>query len=66
MVTVAKLQPAERKKLLSKRDLVNQKSMELMTDNEFDKSISVSTQKTEHVKIRHEKIQKLLREVLDA
>lgn len=66
-VSLAALTEADAQKLIAKREIVQEKHISLMTDdNEYFRSITFSTQKKDYYKKRHEKVQKLIKEVLDA
>ena len=66
-VSVSKLTDSENTILVDKKSLVIEKLNELIEkDKEFSDSISVSTQKRGHFKTRYYRINKLVKEVLDA
>jgi len=66
-VALAKLSDNQMKTLEDNRNLVLKKNQELMTnDNEYFRSITFSTQKKEYFRIRHEKVNRLIQEVLNA
>ena len=56
--------PEERKRLIERRDEVYRRFAKLMDDGEFEQSISIGTQWSTKVRIRFEKIGRLLNEVL--
>ncbi|MCP4137422.1 MAG: DUF262 domain-containing protein [bacterium] len=64
MVSVAKLEPPEQKRLIDKRQLVIDQFSALIKNDEFFNSISFSTQKHDHVSIRYREIKKIINEVL--
>ena len=64
MVSIARLDPKQRKQLVKMNDDIKLKFSELISDESFYRSISLATQKHDHVKIRYEKINKLIQEVL--
>jgi hypothetical protein len=66
MVSVAKLSDSDNKILVDKRSLVIDKLKEMINDKAFSDSISVSTQKKEHFRIRYDRINSLIKEVLNA
>ena len=66
-VCLAKQNDADADLLVERREQVLKKQDALLNpEKDFFRSISLSTQKREHVKIRHERINTLIREVLDA
>lgn len=67
MVSVSKLTDDYNKILVDRKKIVIAKLKELVKDDrEFSDSISVSTQKREHFRIRYERINNLIKEVLNA
>lgn len=66
-VALVKLSDSQMKKLEDNRSLVQKKHQELMiNDNDYFKAITFSTQKKEYFRIRHEKVNRLIEEVLNA
>lgn len=65
MVSIAKLMHLERELLVTKKDKIKEKFAILTTDEDFSRSISLATQKHDHVIIRYEKINALIKEVLN-
>ena len=65
MVSVAKLKDGERELLVTKKNKIKEKFTALITDEVFYRSISLATQKHDHVIIRYKKIEKLIQEVLN-
>ena len=65
MVSVAKLECRERELLVTRKKIVKDKFIDLIADEEFSLSISLATQKHDHVKIRYNKIKALIEEVLN-
>lgn len=64
-VSVAKLTPVEKQTLIDRRGQVIDGLSNLITeDDDFYRSISLATQKHEHVLIRYKKINELIQEVL--
>jgi len=54
-------------KLIQNRDILNQKHMDLMAnDNDYFRSITYSTQKKDHFRTRKIRVTELIKEVLDA
>jgi len=54
-------------KLIQNRDILNQKHMDLMAnDNDYFRSITYSTQKKDHFRTRKNRVTELIKEVLDA
>lgn len=66
MVTLARLSDSKYSSLLSKKNVFNEKVLNLLSDTEFYNSITYSTQKKEHVEIRYNKVSNLISEVLNA
>jgi hypothetical protein len=67
MVSISKLTDNENKVLVDKKNLVVRKLNRLIEkDKVFSDSISVSTHKREHFRIRYERIENLIKEVLNA
>jgi hypothetical protein len=64
MVSIALLAPADRAILIQKKVTVIDKFSLLLDSSDFDRSISIATQKHEHIKIRHESIKDLIQEAL--
>ena len=64
MVSIARLDPKQRKQLVEMNEEIKIKFSELISDESFYRSISLATQKHDHVKIRYEKINKLIQEVI--
>ena len=64
MVTMAKLSIEQFDKLIAKEALVNEKINALLSDSEFFRAITYSTQKKDHVQTRYAKIENLIAEVL--
>lgn len=66
MVSVALLSSTEEKTLIDKKESILQKFSTLLAKNtSFGRSISIATQKLDHVKIRHTMIKSLIQEVLN-
>jgi len=66
-VNLAKLTEDEYQKVLMKKEQIIKKHTQLMTDDsDYLNSISYSTHKKEHYKIRHERVKALIREVINA
>ena len=66
-VCLAKLNDADADLLVTRKEQVIEKQNELLDpDRDFFRSISLATQKRDHVKIRYERINALIQEVLDA
>lgn len=64
---LAALSESEMDTLNERKDELVQKNLDLMTnDNDYFKSITYSTQKKDHFRIRKDKVAKIIREVLDA
>ncbi|MCM2286657.1 MAG: DUF262 domain-containing protein [Desulfobacula sp.] len=64
---LVKLSEAETERLISRRELLIQKHTEMMTkDNDYFRSITYSTQKKDHYRIRKSKVAELIKEVLNA
>jgi len=61
------LSEKETDKLIQNKGLLNQKHLDLMAnDNDYFRSITYSTQKKDHFRTRKEKVDQLIKEVLDA
>ena len=66
-VALAKLSDDDAKTLIAKKTKVQEKHLDLMKkDNEYFRSITYSTQKREHFRIRRDKVQQIIKEVLGA
>ena len=66
-VALAQLDDIDFSKLAFNRQQVVKKHDELMeNDNDYFRSITYSTQKREHFKIRHEKVKQLIEEIINA
>lgn len=66
-VSLAKLSDKDNKILVDKKNVVIEKLKKLIEkDKEFSDSISVSTQKKEHFRIRYERIDNLIKGILNA
>jgi len=66
MVLISRLTDSENKILIEKKETVIKKLKDLIAkDNEFSDSISVSTQKKEHFRIRYERIDNLIKGILN-
>ena len=53
--------------LYSQKDRLMQKDLDLMTNNnDYFKSITYSTQKKDHFRIRRDNVAQIIKEVLDA
>lgn len=66
MVSVALLCPIDKEKLIHKKRIVREKFSMLLTDeSSFERSITIATQKLDHVKTRHKMIKLLIQEVLN-
>lgn len=64
---MAVLSENDTKKLIQKKEILNQKHLDLMAkDNDYFRSITYSTQKKDHFKTRKAKVAELIKEVLDA
>ncbi len=64
---MAILSEEDMEKLMQNRGLLNQKHLDLLVkDNDYFRSITYSTQKKDHFRIRKEKVDQLIKEVLDA
>ena len=65
MVALSKLSDNEMNKLIEKKDDLVQEHLNLMAeDNDYFRSITYSTQKKDHFRIRHNKARQLIEEVL--
>ena len=64
MVSVARLDENQRAQLVERNKKVKKKFSDLIKDEEFYRSISLATQKHDHVKTRYKKIEHLIQEVL--
>jgi len=65
MATMGKCDATIIKKLENKKEEFKQKYKELLKDTEFFNAITYSTQKAENVKIRYEKINQLISEIVN-
>jgi len=66
-VSLAKVSDANAMLLVERKDMLNEKMQALVnTDNEFFQAISMATQKRDNVRIRYDRIQKIIQEVLNA
>ena len=65
MVTLAKLTDTEFNHLLNVQSVFQEKARALLKDGEFFNVITYSTQKKHHVEKRYEKVQALIREMLN-
>jgi len=65
MVALAKLSDKEFNRLMNERNAFQEKTRELLKDGEFFNAITYSTQKKDHVERRFEKVNALIREVLN-
>lgn len=65
MVAMAKLTEVEFDRLMIERRIVQEKACALLRDGEFYNSITYSTQKKDHVERRYEKVNALIKEVLN-
>lgn len=66
-VALAKLSEQEFVKLVSKKGLLRQKHLELMTnDDAYFRSITYATQKRDHFRIRNDRVQNLIKGVINA
>jgi hypothetical protein len=66
-VSLAKLGEADALKLVEFKDIVKEKLQNAIEkDDEFFRSISLATQKRDHVKIRYEYVKKIINEVCHA
>jgi len=64
---LARLSEAEMETLYARKDKLVQKDLELMTNNnDYFKSITYSTQKKDHFRIRRDNVAQIIKEVLDA
>ena len=64
---MAVLSEDDTNKLIQNRDILNQKHLDLMAnDNDYFRSITYSTQKKDHFRTRKDKVNQLIKEVLDA
>lgn len=65
-VALARLSNEEAEKLIKFRDIIQEKHLDMMTnDNDYFRAITFSTQKKENFRIRHERVKRLIREVLN-
>ncbi len=65
MVELAKLTESDFESLMKKREIFEGKTRTLLKDVQFERAITYSTQKKEHVEIRYEKVGNLVAEVLN-
>ncbi|MFA0125838.1 DUF262 domain-containing protein, partial [Vibrio sp. 10N.261.48.A2] len=65
MIMLAKLTEIEFSLLASRQFEFQEKARALLEDAEFINAISYSTQRKEHVEIRYEKVNALIRKVLN-
>jgi len=66
-VALAKLKESEMNVLIQKKDAVNEKHLQIISgDNEYFRSITYSTQKRDHFRIRRDKVNQIIEEVLNA
>lgn len=66
-VALARLSGEEAAALVARRELLEEKHLDLMTDDEdYFHAITFSTQKKANFRVRHERVNQLIREVLDA
>lgn len=66
-VALAKLNESDMDILIQKKENLLEKNIEMMTnDNEYFRSITYSTQKRDHFRIRRDKVNALIQEVLNA
>ncbi len=65
-VNLANLSEEQMAVLLQRRELVLEKAEACLRDADFNRAISLATQKLEHIIIRHERIKALIEEVLHA
>lgn len=65
MVILVKLSEDKFNKLLAKKELFRARLSELLQDNDFANAITFATQKEQHVRIRYEKLNRFLEELLN-
>lgn len=66
MVSIARLESDQQECLILNRQIVSEKLSDLINnDNDFYRSISLATQKHDHVLFRYNKIEKLIKEVIN-
>lgn len=66
-VAVARLSESEIDKLMGNKEIVQEKHLQIMTnDDAYFRSITFSTQKREHFRIRRYKVNQIIQEVLNA
>ena len=65
MVALAKLTDTEFDRLLNEQSVFQEKARALLKDGEFFNAITYSTQKKDHVERRYEKVNALIKEVLN-
>lgn len=66
-VALACLSEEQMSRLVARRDMLQERHIAMMSnDNDYFRSITFATQKREHFRIRRDKIQILIQEVLDA
>ena len=66
-VCLAKLSEMDAEKLINgKEQVVNKLNMLLENDNEFLNSVSFATQKRDHVRIRYDRVGKIIQEITNA
>ncbi len=66
-VALARLSEGEMGILIARKDQLQQKNLKLMTEDEaYFRAITYSTQKRDHFRIRRDKVDKIIREVLNA
>lgn len=65
MVILVKLSEDKFNKLVAKKELFRARLSELLQDNDFANAITFATQKEQHVRIRYEKLNRFLEELLN-
>lgn len=66
MTALSKITDDEMRRLQSKKDSLIDKHLQLMKDdNDYFRSITYSTQKKEHYRTRHNKVQQLIQEIIN-
>ena len=66
-VALGKLSEAESAILIKRKEDLNERHLQLMaSDNEYFRSITYSTQKRDHFRIRRDKVNQIIQEVLNA
>lgn len=65
MVSIAVLSTEQKNKLISNKEQIINNFAELITKPDFSRSISLATQKHEHVQIRYSEIEKIIEDVLN-